>query len=124
MKNRSRYAAAALCAWALSTGAHAQQEPGITDKTITDPDTLIAALPDLRRQGFARVDEENIRGIVSVGAPIRNAHGKIVAALSVAFTKGTTSLEEDMVTKLVLDTAHRVSRAIGCPETLMSNWDL
>lgn len=95
----------------------------ITDKTITDPDTLIAALPDIRRHGFARVDEENIRGIVSVGAPIRNAQGRIVAALSVAFTKGTTSLEEEVVTKLVVDTAHRVSRAIGCPETLMSNWD-
>ncbi|NMK50095.1 ABC transporter substrate-binding protein [Achromobacter sp. Bel] len=35
MNQRSRYAAAAaLCAWAFSTGAQAQQEPGITDKTI------------------------------------------------------------------------------------------
>ena len=34
MKTSSRFAAAALCAWAVATGAQAQQEPGITDKTI------------------------------------------------------------------------------------------
>ena len=33
MKTSSRFAAAALCAWAVAT-AQAQQEPGITDKTI------------------------------------------------------------------------------------------
>jgi DNA-binding IclR family transcriptional regulator len=94
----------------------------ITDKTVTDPDALIAALPAIREHGYARVDEENIRGIVSVGAPIRNAQGKIVAGLSVAFTKGTTSLSEDGVAKLIVETADRISRAIGCPADLRNNW--
>ncbi|MCR2572495.1 hypothetical protein NSP55_24035, partial [Salmonella enterica] len=34
MKHLRRHAAAALCALALGASAQAQQEPGITDKTI------------------------------------------------------------------------------------------
>ncbi len=59
----------------------------ITPNTITDAGTLIAALAKVRRQGFAVVVEENIRGSLSVGAPIRDRHRKVPAALSVAFPK-------------------------------------
>ena len=94
----------------------------ITDQTITDPDELIASLSEIRERGYAWVDEENIRGIVSVGAPIRNSQGRIIAGLSVAYSKGTTNLDEPVVAKLVIDAADRVSRAIGCPEQFKSNW--
>jgi hypothetical protein len=33
------------------------------------------------------VSEENIRGVLSVGAPVRDRNGKVLAALSVALPK-------------------------------------
>ena len=59
----------------------------ITPHTITDAAVVIASLAKVRKQGFATVAEENIRGVLSVGAPIRDRSGKMLAALSVAFPK-------------------------------------
>ena len=59
----------------------------ITPHTVTDPAVLVASLAKVRRQGFATVNEENIPGVLSVGAPIRDRAGSVVAALSVAFPK-------------------------------------
>lgn len=86
----------------------------ITPHTITDPAALIASLARVRRQGFATVNEENIRGILSVGAPIHDRTGKIVAALSVAFPKYLDAgLTLQSVMPLVVGAAQRVSRTVG-----------
>lgn len=86
----------------------------ITPHTITDAATLIAVLPKVRRQGFATVSEENIRGVLSVGAPIRNRTGRVVAALSVAFPKYLDArLTLQGAVPLVTGAAQRVSRAVG-----------
>src|SRR5882757_2982653 len=50
----------------------------ITPHTITDANALVAGLGRVRRQGFALVVEENIRGVLSVGAPIRDRTGKVL----------------------------------------------
>ena len=86
----------------------------ITPHTITDPATLIASLAKVRKQGFAIVVEENIRGVLSVGAPILDRTGKVLAALSVAFPKYLDAgLSLQSVTPLVVSAAQRVSRAVG-----------
>jgi DNA-binding IclR family transcriptional regulator len=86
----------------------------ITPHTITDPAAVVASLAKVRKQGFATVVEENIRGVLSVGAPIRDRTGKVLAALSVAFPKYLDSgLSLQSVTPLVLSAAQRVSRAVG-----------
>ncbi|MDP1963503.1 MAG: IclR family transcriptional regulator C-terminal domain-containing protein, partial [Reyranella sp.] len=86
----------------------------ITRQTITDPAVLVAALAKVRRQGFATVAEENIPGILSVGAPIRDRAGQVVAALSVAFPKYLDAeLTLRSVAPLVADAALRVSRTLG-----------
>ena len=86
----------------------------ITPHTVTDPAAVVASLAKVRRQSFATVAEENIRGVLSVGAPIRDRNGKMLAALSVAFPKYLDSgLTLQSVTPLVVSAAQRVSRAVG-----------
>lgn len=86
----------------------------ITPHTVTDPAAVIAGLARVRKQGFATVSEENIRGVLSVGAPIRDREGKVLAALSVAFPKyldASQSLQS--VTPHVVGAAQRISRTVG-----------
>lgn len=86
----------------------------ITPHTITDPAALIASLAKVRRQGYATVVEENIPGVLSVGAPISDRGGNVVAALSVAFPKYLESgLTLQGSIPLVTAAALRISRALG-----------
>ncbi|WP_370325631.1 IclR family transcriptional regulator, partial [Euzebya sp.] len=55
-----------------------------TDRTITDHAALRRSLATIRDIGYAHNDEESEIGAVSVGAPVRDASGAVVAALSVA----------------------------------------
>lgn len=89
----------------------------MTPHTIVDPRKILAQLPEIRERGYAAVHEENFLGIVSVGAPVRNAEGKVIAAISFAYTIGTqpVSAFED-VAKTTIATAAAISREIGCPE--------
>jgi DNA-binding IclR family transcriptional regulator len=94
----------------------------ITPYTITDPAAIVALLPKVRRQGFALVNEENIPGVLSVGAPIRDRSGAVVAALSVAFPKYLDSgLTLATVEPLVTAAALRISRLLGMPSALPMN---
>jgi len=54
-----------------------------TPETTTDEATLREELEAIRDRGFARNDEEQIRGLRAVGAPIRNG-GRVKAALSLS----------------------------------------
>jgi DNA-binding IclR family transcriptional regulator len=86
----------------------------ITSHTLTDPAAVVASLAKVRKQGFATVSEENIRGVLSVGAPIRDRTGKVLAALSVAFPKYLDSgVTLQRITPLVTAAAQRVSHAVG-----------
>jgi DNA-binding IclR family transcriptional regulator len=86
----------------------------ITPHTVTDPAILVASLGKVRRQGYATVNEENIRGVLSVGAPIRDRTGAVVAALSVAFPKYLEAgVTLQSVTPLVVGAAQRISRMVG-----------
>lgn len=86
----------------------------ITPHTMTDPAALVAILAKVRRQRYALVVEENIRGVLSVGAPIVDRHGRVLAALSVAFPKYLEAgLTLQSVTPLVTGAAERISHAVG-----------
>ena len=55
-----------------------------TPGTITDRDALRAELERVRRQGYAVDDGEFVPDIHCVAAPVRDAGGKVVAAMSVS----------------------------------------
>jgi DNA-binding IclR family transcriptional regulator len=58
--------------------------PAHTSHTITDRGTLEDELEAIRRRGWAENIEESELGVHSVAAPIRDASGRVVAAISVA----------------------------------------
>lgn len=55
-----------------------------TPYTITDPRALRSTLEAIRRQGWAENISESELGVASIAAPVRNARGEVVAAVSVA----------------------------------------
>ncbi|MEU6715824.1 IclR family transcriptional regulator C-terminal domain-containing protein [Nonomuraea sp. NPDC046802] len=59
-----------------------------TSKTIVDPDALRRTLAEVGRTGYALSDRQVTLDAVSVAAPIRDAAGDVVAALSVVVRAG------------------------------------
>jgi len=55
-----------------------------TPNTIVDRDALFDEIQRVRVQGWSLVSEELEPGLVSVAAPIRGQHGRVVAALNVS----------------------------------------
>ena len=65
-----------------------------TEHTIRTRDELEAVLADVRRQGWALVDEELEIGLRSLAAPLRDASGRAVAAMNVSTHAGRTTADE------------------------------
>jgi DNA-binding IclR family transcriptional regulator len=55
-----------------------------TANTITDRDELFAELERIRERGYAYNDEEEIEGLVAVGAPVLDREGGVLGSLSVS----------------------------------------
>lgn len=54
----------------------------VTDRTIVDPDRLREDLERIRRTGYAISAGEVVPGVASVGAPVRDHTGQVVASIS------------------------------------------
>jgi DNA-binding IclR family transcriptional regulator len=68
----------------------------------------------VRQRGYATAREENIIGVISFAAVIRDSVNRPVAALSVAFLASQRPEPEwPQLIQLVLDAAHRCSQALG-----------
>jgi IclR family transcriptional regulator, pca regulon regulatory protein len=64
----------------------------LTPATIVSPDALRAELERVRAQRWALVDQELERGLRSIAAPVRNAAGRVVAAVNVGAHAGRISV--------------------------------
>lgn len=58
--------------------------PQSTPNTITDPEVLFDELAEIREQGYAVNNQEEIQGLRAIGAPIRDKNGGPVGAISVS----------------------------------------
>lgn len=58
--------------------------PEFTDNTISDLPTLLDELAEIRERGYALNDQEQMRGIRAVGAPVVDTGGGIIGALSIS----------------------------------------
>jgi IclR family pca regulon transcriptional regulator len=90
--------------------ALAKLEP-LTERTITDEDELRAELDKVRRLGWSLVDQELEEGVRSIAAPLRDRHGRAVAALNVSSHAGRVKLAtlRDEFLPDLLGTAQRIS---------------
>ncbi|HKA68322.1 MAG TPA: IclR family transcriptional regulator C-terminal domain-containing protein [Actinomycetes bacterium] len=94
--------------------AGAQLQP-LTEHTITDPQLLRKELEKVREQGWCAIDQELEVGVRSVAVPVRDADGRVVAAVNAtahAARVPLPRLTDDFLPKLV-QTAHRIDRDLA-----------
>lgn len=85
-----------------------------TEKTITDPRKLRKTLDDIRRRGCSYEAEEEDPGVGCIGAPVKDAEGRWIAAMSIAGPLRGTSFRLDTAhTKLVIEKAQELSSLVG-----------
>jgi DNA-binding IclR family transcriptional regulator len=88
-----------------------------TKRSIVDPAQLREQLEDVRRRGYAQTLEELEEGLNAVAAPVRQADGEVVAALSVsgpAFRLRPVDLPR--IGRRTIEAADRISRRLGFVE--------
>jgi DNA-binding IclR family transcriptional regulator len=66
----------------------------LTPRSITDRDAFRAEVEDVRRRGYAVMDEENEAGMRAVAVPLLNGQGHAFASLATAVPVFRLSLEE------------------------------
>jgi DNA-binding IclR family transcriptional regulator len=82
--------------------------------TITDRAQLARELDAVREQGYATISDELEVGLAAVAAPIRDASGAVVAALSVAGpTARLTEPRLNLLGRVAIEQAHEISTALG-----------
>ncbi|GAB2832359.1 IclR family transcriptional regulator [Actinocorallia aurea] len=86
-----------------------------TRRTITDAARLRAELAEIRREGFAVTREEMTLGSCSVAAPVRDARGAVVAALSLVARSGAADVRR--LAPAVVAEARSLSRDVAARGT-------
>jgi DNA-binding IclR family transcriptional regulator len=84
----------------------------MTDQTITSPRALHAELEAVRRQGWARADEEIVEGLVCYAAPIVDPELGIEAAVSVSVSVEEDRARPDRYVRLAIAAATQVTRKL------------
>ncbi len=87
---------------------------GYTDSTVRSTGALVRQLADVRSAGYAVAVDELEVGLAAVAAPVRNAHGDVVASVSVSGP--TFRLEGEpraRATAATVEAAAEVSRRLG-----------
>jgi DNA-binding IclR family transcriptional regulator len=88
--------------------------PRYTDQTVTSMAKLLADLAHVREQGYAVAVDELEVGLAAAAAPIRNAHGDVVASMSVSgSTFRLTPDRLETVVKQLVEAALEVSHRLG-----------
>jgi len=74
---------------------------------------LLRELDQVRRRGYAVDDEENEPGVGCIGAPVFDAAGQPVAAISVAGSAHRILTHSKLIAEAVLSGCESVSRSLG-----------
>ncbi len=67
--------------------------PRLTENTITDRHALERELGEIRRQGYAANDQENVHGLIGLAVPMRDSRGRVVAGLAIHAAEARLPLE-------------------------------
>lgn len=82
-----------------------------TERSLADRDALRQAVLDVRRQGYALVDQELEEGVRSVAAPLRDRSGRVLAGMNVSTHAGRVTLRDvrTEILPLLLATARDIN---------------
>ncbi|BDG60123.1 IclR family transcriptional regulator [Caldinitratiruptor microaerophilus] len=86
-------------------------------RTVTDPDTLLRDLAQIRADGFAYTEEEVHDGLAAVAAPIFNHTGRVVAGVGVAGLIERVRGRKYEIAQAVRATARSISQYLGAPRS-------
>lgn len=83
--------------------------------TVQDDGALLAQIGQVREQGWCLLNQELEEGLTSIAAPIRNAAGKVVAAMNISGQANRTTPEimRQALLPQLLQAAGRVSALLG-----------
>jgi IclR family pca regulon transcriptional regulator len=103
----------------LSAWMSAAPPRAFTGQTRASREALMADLTLTRDRGYALSDQELAAGLRGAAAPIRDGSGQAVAAISVSGPSATLTIErlEGVVAPAVVETASRISKALGYAAT-------
>jgi len=92
-----------------------------TSNTLQDIEALLKELDVVRKQGYSVDNEEHIKNIYCIGAPIFDSNGNVIAALSIALPKFRfdENPKKEELYFLVRDTAIRFSHSLGWYDVYM-----
>lgn len=78
-------------------------------------EALLTELAEIRRRGYATVDEEFEDGVVGCSAPVRDFTGRIAAAINITAPKGRLGRRLDAAGRLVAESAQMLGRRLTSP---------
>lgn len=87
----------------------------LTPRTVTSRTELERLLADVKRNGYAVVEEELATGVVSLAVPVYDNHSRVVAALNISSHSRQTTAADLVAGRLA--TLQRVSKAITAEMT-------
>ncbi|MGB4438943.1 MAG: IclR family transcriptional regulator [Sedimentibacter sp.] len=84
-----------------------------TNNTITDYDSLIKKLNEIKEQGYGEDMEENEEGLVCYAAPVKDIKGDVIAAISISGPAYRMKANKECLIDSIKETAQKVSAALG-----------
>lgn len=84
--------------------------PSVTENTVTDRAALFDTLEQIRERGYAYDDEERVKGMRCVAAPITDDDDRAIAAVSVSGPK--SRMQEDRFTNEIPEQIRRCANVI------------
>ena len=93
-------------------------QPDATRSKINTFEDLLLEIANIRRQGFAVVDEEFEMGLVGASAPIRDASNRIVGVINLSAPKTRIAPVLDQVGIVVREVSEEFSRHLGATASL------
>lgn len=89
----------------------------LTARTVVEPGELRVLLDDVRRQGWALVDQELEAGLRSLAAPVRDPAGQVVAAINLSMGSGAAVEESLAALPALLEAAAGVESDLALTRT-------
>jgi IclR family transcriptional regulator, KDG regulon repressor len=87
----------------------------LTRQTITDRAQLGRELQSVRERGVAFDDQESMRGVSCVAAPVRDHTGGLLGAISMATSTERLAVRRDVYATQVVEICGQLSRELGEP---------